>query len=110
MKPSRAKPIPLAIAKILVQDLMTALQSPLAFLNAATAAARNMTATASRDRSRMLTSIETSALESSVPRDADAEVDEGLRKCRKENSLLKTSLSSWKTGELENKVDEEDCS
>lgn len=73
---------------------MIALQSPLAFLNAATAAARKMTATASRDKSRMLTSIETSALESSVPSEAEVEVDEGLRRCRKESSLLNTSFKS----------------
>lgn len=86
--------MPLAIAKILVQDLMTALQSPLAFLSAATAAARKMTATPSRERSRMLTSIDTSALESSIPREADVDVEEGLRKCRKDSNLLKTSLNS----------------
>lgn len=108
IKPSRAHPIPLAIAIILVQDRMTALQSPLAFLSAAIAAAKKTRATASLDKSRILIKIDTRALDSNVPNDVDVEVLEGLLRRRKESSLLNISFNSWKTGELDNRPDVED--
>lgn len=95
IKPSRAHPIPLAMAIILVQDRMTALQSPLAFLRAAIAAAKKTTATASLDRSLILINIETRALDSNVPRDVEEvfEADDRLR-CKKDNSLLNINFNS----------------
>lgn len=109
--PSRARPNPLAIARILVQDRMTALQSPLALRRAAIAAARNMTATASLDKSLILIKMDTSALESNVPREVEVELAEGRLRRKKESKLLNISLSSWKMGELDNmpEVEDEAC-
>ena len=96
------------MARILVQARMTALQSPLEFLMAATAAARKITATASLLRSRMLTSIDTRARERREVRDIDeVEVEDDLRILKKDKSLLNTTLSNCKTGEFANKLDEE---
>ena len=107
-KPSRAHPIPLAIAIILAQDRMTALQSPLAFLNAAIAAAKKTSATASLDKSRMLINIDTRALDSNVPSEVEVEVFEGLLRRRNESSLLNINFNNWKTGEFDNIPDVDD--